>query len=80
MRLTKENAHLYEGKTLDAEKRLWHHYPLQVKRNGLGELKVVDITDTWIEIPDEKDLFNRIDFDFVTDTQENKIEKVEDDK
>lgn len=65
MRLTKENAYLYEGKTLDAKKRLWHYYPLFVKRNAFGELRVVDSVDVWMEIPDANDLFNRIDFDFV---------------
>ena len=65
MKLTKENAHLYEGKTLDTYRRLFHHYPITVKRNKLGELMYVDRTGTYISIPKENDLFNAVHFDFV---------------
>lgn len=64
MRLTQENAHLYEGKVLYAERKLFHYYPLYVKRNMLGELMVCDSVGVWERIPPESDLFNRIDFDY----------------
>lgn len=67
MRLTQENAHLYEGKILDANNRLFHHYPLRVKRNKLEELMCVDSTDTYMPIPGETDLFNAFHFDFIVD-------------
>lgn len=38
MRLTQENAYLYEGKKLDANKRLQHYYPLEVKREEMESI------------------------------------------
>jgi len=64
MYLTTQNAHRYVGKTLDAKRRLFHHYPLTVhKRNG--EYYFSDITNTWMFVPDEKDRFNTVWFDDV---------------
>lgn len=70
MQLTKQNAHLYEGKKLDAYRRIFHNYPLTVKRNRLGELMYVDTTDTYIRIPDENDTFNAVYFDFIVGEEE----------
>ena len=66
MRLTKENAHLYEGKKLDANKRLFHYYPLEVKKIN-GEYKVKDSVGVCMPVPQADDLFNRIDFDFAVE-------------
>lgn len=65
MRLTQENAHLYEGRVLDARWRLFQHYPLIVGRNRLGEPVIIDRTGTHTRIPAEKDLFGAVWFDFV---------------
>lgn len=75
MQLIKENAHLYENKFLDVERRLFHHYPLCVKRNSNGKLMVVDNTGTWMEIPTEKDIhkntFDGFEFDFVVEKSDS---------
>lgn len=65
MRLTQENAYLYEGKKLDANKRLQHYYPLEVKKGRNGKYIVKDKVGVCMEIPSEQDRFNRFDFDFV---------------
>ena len=65
MRLTKQNAHLYEGKTLGAHKRTMSHHPLTVQRNKQGELIYFDCAGVGMIIPDEKDLLNAVYFDFV---------------
>ena len=64
MRLTQENAHVYDGKKLDAHKRLFHYYPLEVK-NRDGEYIVKDNIGVCMVIPPEHDMFNRIGFDFI---------------
>ena len=64
MRLTQENAHLYEGKKLDTNRRLFHYYPLEVKKIN-NEYMVKDRVGVCMPVPPEKDLFNRIDFDFI---------------
>lgn len=66
MKLTQENAHLYEGKTLDAHKRLFHYYPLEVKKIN-DEWMVKDRIGVCMPIPEEKDDFNRIDFDYIVE-------------
>lgn len=65
MRLTQENVNLYEGKTLDAKSRLHHCYPLQVKKNKLGELMCVDRIGTYMPIPEERGSCCEIYFDFI---------------
>lgn len=64
MRLTKENAHLYEGKKLDANKRLFHYYPLEVMKIN-GEYMVKDSVGVCMSVPPESDIFNSIHFDLV---------------
>ncbi len=64
MRLTKENAYQYEGKKLDANVRRFHYYPLEVIKIN-GEYAVKDSVGVCTRIPPEKDLFNRVDFDFI---------------
>lgn len=64
MRLTQENAHLYEGKKVDANVRRFHYYPLEVRQFN-GQYTVKDSVGVCMQIPSEKDLFNRIDFDFI---------------
>lgn len=65
MRLTQDNAHEYEGKLLDANPRMFHYYPLEVRKNPSGVYCVKDATGTNMTIPERYDLFNRIDFDFI---------------
>ena len=64
MRLTTKNAYLYEGKKLDANKRLFHNYPLEVVKRE-GKYFVKDSVGVNMQVPEERDTFNRIDFDFV---------------
>lgn len=64
MRLTKENAHLYEGKLIDTNRRLFHYYPLEVKKIN-GEYMVQDSVGVCMPVPPESDMFNSIHFDFV---------------
>lgn len=66
MQLTQENAHLYEGKKLDAHKRRFHYYPLEVKKIN-GKWMVKDRVGVCMPIPDKKDDFNRIDFDYIVE-------------
>jgi hypothetical protein len=65
MRLTQENAHLYVGKKVDANKRLYHYYPLEVKEKLDEKYRVKDAVGVCMEIPLESDFHNRIDFDFI---------------
>ena len=65
MHLTQENAHEYEGKKVDAHRRYFHYYPLEVKKGSRGEYDVIDRNGVRMAIPPERDLFNRIDFDFI---------------
>ena len=64
MRLTQENAHLYEGKKLDANVRRFHYYPLEVRKFN-DEYMVKDSNGVCMPVPPERDLFNKIDFDFI---------------
>ena len=59
--LTTENAHEYVGKYLIG--KLWHHWPLEVRRLDDGRYAVVDSIHTMMLVPDEKDRFNAIYFD-----------------
>lgn len=63
MRLTTENARLYEGKKLDTHRRMFHHYPLEVKKIN-GEYFVKDSVGVCYKVPSPKENFDRIDFDF----------------
>ena len=67
MYLTKQNAHLYEGKTLDAHKHILGAYPYTVQRTTQGELLYFNRAGVGIVIPDEKDKFNAVYFDIVID-------------
>ena len=72
MRLTIQNCEEYIGKTLDSYRRLHHHYPLTVicgKGRIYGEPIIRDAIGTCFPVPDETDLFNRVDFDFVAQEQ-----------
>ena len=64
MNLTLENAYLYEGKLLDANRRLFHHYPLKVIKIN-GEWMVKDSYEVCMFVPEESDKFNTIYFDIV---------------
>lgn len=64
MRLTTKNAHLYEGKKLDANKRMFHNYPLEVRKTKEGYF-VKDTIGVNMPVPEERDTFNSIYFDFV---------------
>lgn len=66
MRLTQENAHLYEGQKLDGHRNRFHYYPLEVRKSKVNdEYMVIDRNGVCMHIAPEKDFFNRIDFDFV---------------
>lgn len=69
-RLTKENAHLYLGKKLYSNRPILGYYPYTVRLNKLGKIACFDSVGVGIVIPDEKDLFNAIWFDFVEDDKE----------
>ena len=62
---TTENAERYLGKTLDSRKRMFHYYPLTVKKWPNGAYAYVDRTGTAMPVPEPKDRFNRVWFDFV---------------
>lgn len=64
MKLTQQNAHLYEGKTVDAYRRKWHYYPLQVMKSKSGRYVYKDRNGTFMDIPEETDSFNAVDFDY----------------
>lgn len=64
MYLTQQNARQYLGKTLDCDRRLFHHYPLEVVVNRNGEYCYKDATGTYIRVPDEQDAFNSVYFDY----------------
>lgn len=64
MYLTKENAHEYAGKRLDAHKRRFHYYPLTVHEKN-GEYFYSDRNGVWTKVPDAGDNFNSVQFDFV---------------
>lgn len=65
MYLTTENARQYANKTLDCHKRMFHHYPLTVKQFPSGLYYYVDVTGTAMLVPEPKDRFNTVLFDFV---------------
>ena len=66
MYLTTQNAAQYKGKTLDAIKRFFHAYPLTVvKRDGAYFYR--DKTGTLMRVPEERDAFNNVWFDFVVE-------------
>lgn len=60
MRLTNKNANEYNGKTLDAEKKLFYYYPIRVKQLDNGEFRIVDRTKTMMRIPDEGIRFDTV--------------------
>jgi hypothetical protein len=64
MKLTTKNAHLYLGKKLDANKRLFHNYPLEVRKIE-ERYFVKDSAGVNMPVPEERDTFNSIYFDFV---------------
>lgn len=65
-KLTTENAHQYVGKYLVG--RLWHNWPLEVRRLNDGRYAVVDSTKTMMLVSNDK--FNAIYFDKVFLTRE----------
>ena len=64
MYLTVQNAEKYLGKTLYSNKPRFHYYPLIVKQFNNGRFYYRDSTGTCIPVPDEKDLFNSVYFDY----------------
>ena len=67
MYLTTENAARYLGKTLDCHKRMFHHYPLTVKQFPDGPFYYMDRTGTCALVPEPKDRFNTVWFDFAAE-------------
>lgn len=66
MYLTTENAHEYEGETLDSSKRLFNDYPYKVfKRQVDGKYCVKTRAGACIEVSEPGDRFNAIYFDIV---------------
>lgn len=65
MWLTKQNAKDFLGKTLDAERRMGHYYPLKVFMFPDGSYGVEDRAGVCMPVADEKDKFNHIYFDKV---------------
>ena len=65
MDLTKQNAEKYVGKELHCNGKGWfRYYPLKVKKWNNGDYYYVDRTGTCIDVPDERDNFNRVFFDY----------------
>lgn len=64
MYLTVQNAEKYLGKTLYSNKQRFHYYPLIVKQFNDGRFYYKDLTGTCMLVPDEKDLFNSVYFDY----------------
>lgn len=65
MKLTQQNASEYLGKTLDANRRLFRHWPLRVGQWTDGTYYVADRNGVCTRIPDENDKSNAIRFDTV---------------
>ena len=60
MRLTKENAAEYEGKTLDSKKRLFHYYPLRVVLHKTLGPCYTDRNGVMMKIPEEGVYFETV--------------------
>jgi len=69
MYLTQSNARQYLGKSLDAEHRLLHHYPLTVVQLPDGGLYYRDAFGVCMPIPGDEDTSNRVHFDIVLETE-----------
>ena len=65
MYLTTDNAEQYEGKVLDAKKRILGVYPYRVTRTTAGELLAVERAGVGLVIAQPNDIFNAIYFDIV---------------
>ena len=76
MKLTQENAHEYEGKKVDAHRRRFHYYPLEVKKGSRGEYDVIDRNGVRMAIAPERDLFNGIEFDFIVPESSEELMEV----
>lgn len=64
MYITTKNAHEFVGKKLDAKKRRFHDYPLEViEHNGIYRLK--GSCGVCTRVPAEEDKFNQVYFDIV---------------
>lgn len=70
MYLTTENAEQFMGRTLDCHKRMFHHYPLRIQKLPDGRCVYVDRTGTAMLVPEPKDRFNSVWFDFVVEPPE----------
>ncbi len=64
MQLTQQNAHRYEGKTVDAYKRMFHYSPLQVMLGKSGRYVYKDRNGTVMECPEETDSRAAVHFDY----------------
>jgi len=60
MRLTPENAHEYEGKTLESDRMLFHNYPLRVVKHSTMGWMYVDRFHVMMRIPEEGIHFDRV--------------------
>lgn len=60
MRLTPENAHEYEGKTLESDRMLFHYYPLKVVKHPTMGWRYVDRYGVSMRIPAEGIYFDRV--------------------
>lgn len=60
MRLTRENAPEYEGKTLECDRMLHHYYPLLVVKHPTLGWRYVDRLGVSMEIPVHGIEFDRV--------------------
>ena len=74
MKLTKQNASQYVGKTIDADKRLFGDYPFYVTQFPNGEYIYIGSCGVCQKVPDEKDKFNSVYFDKIIDDIHEDIE------
>ena len=63
MLLTQQNAAQYVGKKVDCYHRSFHYYPLEIIEQD-NVYSVIDRVGTRFRIPDEKDYFSAIPFNF----------------
>lgn len=66
MRLYKKEAEKLVGKKIEREIRRLGYYPMEII-NANGELYVKDANGVCMPIPEKKDDFNCVSYDFVID-------------
>lgn len=68
--LTSINAHQYIGMKLDANRRVFHYYPLIVGQYPSGKFYYQDRNGVCMQVPEPNDMFVRVYFDTATPKDE----------